>query len=65
MDALHFQAALPRIDGRAGDEGIAAALGELTGAAAEGWPHAPAPPRRLLPRDIDPRRLPPESRQGS
>ena len=65
MDALHFQAALPRVDGRAEDEGIAAALGELAGAAAEGWPHAPAPPIRLLPRELDPRQLPPPSaREG-
>jgi S-DNA-T family DNA segregation ATPase FtsK/SpoIIIE len=65
MDALQFQAALPRVDGRAEEEGIAAALGELTGTAAEHWSNAPAPPIRLLPRELDPRRLPPPSaREG-
>ena len=65
MDALHFQAALPRVDGLAEEEGTAAALTELTGAAAEHWPDAPAPPIRLLPRELDPRHLPPPSaREG-
>ncbi|MGH2948780.1 MAG: FtsK/SpoIIIE domain-containing protein, partial [Solirubrobacteraceae bacterium] len=35
MDGLQFQAALPRVDGRAGDEGVAAALGELCDEASE------------------------------
>ena len=65
MDALHFQVALPRVDGRAEDEGTAVALGALVGEAAEHWSEAPAPPIRLLPRELDPRRLPPPSaREG-
>jgi S-DNA-T family DNA segregation ATPase FtsK/SpoIIIE len=65
MDPLHFQAALPRVDGVAEDEGTAAALGELVGEAAERWTEAPAPPIRLLPRELDPRQLPPPSaREG-
>ena len=65
MDALHFQAALPRVDGVAEDEGTAAALGELVADAAEHWPGPAAPPIRLLPRELDPRQLPPPSaREG-
>lgn len=64
-DGLQFQAALPRLDGRAEDEGTAAALGELMAAAAEHWSGATAPPIRLLPRELDPRHLPPPSaREG-
>ena len=57
VDALHFQAALPRVDGRAEEEGTATALGELAAEAAEHWSGAPAPPIRLLPRELDPRQL--------
>jgi S-DNA-T family DNA segregation ATPase FtsK/SpoIIIE len=65
VDALHFQAALPRVDGRAEEEGTATALGELVADAAEHWSGAPAPPIRLLPRELDPRQLPPPSpREG-
>ena len=65
VDALHFQAALPRVDGRAEEEGTATALGELAAEAAEHWSDAPAPPIRLLPRELDPRQLPPPSpREG-
>ena len=65
MDGLHFQAALPRVDGVADDEGTAAALGELVGEAAGHWGEAGAPPIRLLPRELDPRQLPPPSaREG-
>ena len=64
-DALHFQIALPRVDGVAEDEGTAAALGALVADAAEHWSGAPAPPIRLLPRVLDPERLPPPSpREG-
>ena len=64
-DALHFQIALPRVDGVAEDEGTAAALGALVADAAEHWSGAPAPPIRLLPRVLDPQRLPPPSpREG-
>ena len=65
MDGLHFQIALPRSDGEARDEGTARALGELVDAAAEHWRGEPAPPIRLLPRELDPSRLPPPSaREG-
>ena len=65
MDGLHFQAALPRVDGLAEDEGTAAALGELLAAAAEHWSGPAAPPIRLLPRVLDPSHLPPPSaREG-
>ena len=65
MDGLHFQAALPRVDGEATDEGAAAALGELVSAAAEHWHDPGAPPIRLLPRVLEPQRLPPPSaREG-
>ena len=57
-EGLHFQAALPRVDGRAEDEGTAAALGELVSEAAEHWREPGAPPIRLLPRELDPRQLP-------
>ena len=65
MDGLHFQAALPRVDGIAQDEGTAAALGELVAEAAERWSGPAAPPIRLLPRELGPRQLPPPSaREG-
>ena len=65
MDGLHFQIALPRADGEARDDGTARALGELVDAAAEHWRGDPAPPIRLLPRELDPSRLPPPSaREG-
>src|SRR4051794_17888091 len=65
MDALHFQIALPRVDGIAGDEGTAFAFGELVGEAAEHWTGPAAAPIRLLPRELDPRQLPPPSpREG-
>ena len=52
-DALHFQIALPRVDGVAEDDGTAAALGALVADAAEHRNGAPAPPIRLLPRVLD------------
>jgi S-DNA-T family DNA segregation ATPase FtsK/SpoIIIE len=65
FDELHFHVALPRVDGRAEDEGAAAALGALMSEAADHWSEAPAPPIRLLPRELDPRQLPPPSaREG-
>jgi S-DNA-T family DNA segregation ATPase FtsK/SpoIIIE len=52
MDGLHFQAAT-------------ADLGTLVTEAAERWPEPGAPPIRLLPRELDPRQLPPPSaREG-
>jgi S-DNA-T family DNA segregation ATPase FtsK/SpoIIIE len=65
MDGLHFQAALPRVDGRPEGEGAAFALGELVDEAAQRWSGPAAAPIRLLPRELDPRRLPPASpREG-
>jgi len=65
MDGMHFQVALPRADGVADDEGTAAALGALVSDAAEHWSGPTAPPIRLLPRELDPRHLPPPSaREG-
>jgi S-DNA-T family DNA segregation ATPase FtsK/SpoIIIE len=65
MDALQFQIALPRVDGRAQEEGTAAALGALASEAAERWAGPPAAPIRLLPRELAPERLPPPSaREG-
>jgi ESX secretion system protein EccC len=63
MDGLHFQIALPRVDGRAEEEGVAFAFGELVGAAAEHWHGPVAPPIRLLPRELDASRLPPPSQR--
>jgi DNA segregation ATPase FtsK/SpoIIIE, S-DNA-T family len=63
MDGLHFQIALPRVDGRAEEDGVAFAFGELVGAAAEHWDGPIAPPIRLLPRELDASRLPPPSQR--
>ncbi len=63
MDGLHFQIALPRVDGVAVDEGTAFAFGELVGAAAEHWDGPTAAPIRLLPRELDSSRLPPPSQR--
>ena len=65
MEGLHFQIALPRVDGRAEEEGTAFAFGELVGEAAEHWDGPVAAPIRLLPRELDASRLPPPSaREG-
>jgi S-DNA-T family DNA segregation ATPase FtsK/SpoIIIE len=51
MDGLHFQIAVPDLD--------------VLGDAAEHWNGATTPPIRLLPRELDPRQLPPPSpREG-
>ena len=66
MDGLHFQIALPRVDGVAEDEGAAFAFGELVGEAAEHWT-GPAAPRRsgCCRASSTPRQLPPPSpREG-
>ncbi len=64
-DALHFQIALPRVDGVADDDGTAYAFGELLAEAAEHWTGPVAAPIRLLPRELDARQLPPPSpREG-
>ena len=61
VEGLHFQIALPRIDGVASDDGAAFAFGELLGEAAEHWTGPAAAPIRLLPRELDPRQVPPPS----
>jgi S-DNA-T family DNA segregation ATPase FtsK/SpoIIIE len=63
-DGLHFQAALPRVDGRADADGVATALGDLVTEAAARWNGPPAEPIRLLPRRLDPEDLPPASADG-
>ncbi|MEU6083603.1 type VII secretion protein EccCb [Streptomyces sp. NPDC047108] len=48
-DGAHFLAALPRIDGEPGDEGLTAAVESLVTEVARAWSGPPAPPVRLLP----------------
>ena len=63
-EGLHFQVALPRIDGKAETEGVAVALEALLAEAASRWPGEPAEPIRLLPRELDPANLPAPSAEG-
>src|SRR4051794_18259522 len=63
-DGLHFQAALPRLDGRADTDGVATAVGDLVTEAAARWTGPPAQPIRLLPRLLDPADLPAPSVEG-
>ena len=51
-DGLQFQACLPRVDGRASTEDLQPALANLVGRARAAWPGPPAPPVRLLPRNV-------------
>ena len=66
MDGLHFQVALPRVDGRArgrGDRGRARRAGRRGRRALDAARRAA--PIRLLPRELDPAELPPPSaREG-
>jgi len=55
---LHFQAALPRVDGRADTEALAAGVQLLVDEAAAQWDGAPAPPVRVLPLGLPAARLP-------
>ncbi|MET8866837.1 type VII secretion protein EccCa [Nonomuraea sp. NPDC004580] len=48
-EALHFLAALPRIDGRGTVDDLADGVSALVEAAAAAWPEQGAPPVRLLP----------------
>ena len=48
-DGLHFQVALPRIDGRAETAGLSEAIGELARTLADKWDGSPATPVRVLP----------------
>jgi S-DNA-T family DNA segregation ATPase FtsK/SpoIIIE len=51
-DRLLFQAALPRIDGRATVDGLPAALDDVVARVAEAWTGPAAPPARVLPRQL-------------
>ncbi len=55
---LHFQAALPRVDGHADPEGLAGAVQQLVSEAAAQWEGAPAAPVRVLPLELPAARLP-------
>jgi S-DNA-T family DNA segregation ATPase FtsK/SpoIIIE len=48
-DKLHFLAAVPRIDGRLGDDDLPAGTADLVDRVRTAWPHEPAPRVRLLP----------------
>ncbi|GHF23834.1 type VII secretion protein EccC [Streptomyces fumanus] len=56
---LHYLAALPRIDGVQGADGLAEGVADLVAAVAEGWTGPPAPPVRMLPTRLAARDLPP------
>jgi S-DNA-T family DNA segregation ATPase FtsK/SpoIIIE len=64
MAGRTFQAALPRIDGRATDEGAGEALAAIAADAAAGWDGRRAEPIRLLPRLLDPADLPAPGADG-
>ena len=51
-DGLHFQVALPRVDGRAETAGLSEAIGELARKLADTWDGAPATPVRVLPEQV-------------
>ncbi|MFE9389609.1 type VII secretion protein EccCa [Streptomyces sp. NPDC006784] len=58
MDALHFMAGVPRIDGVGSDDELADVSAEMCTAVASQWPGEPAPQVRLLPRELPAVRLP-------
>ncbi|MGZ4328537.1 MAG: FtsK/SpoIIIE domain-containing protein [Solirubrobacteraceae bacterium] len=51
-DGLHFQVALPRIDGRAETAGLSEAIGELARTLADNWDGLRATPVRVLPEQV-------------
>ena len=57
-DGIHFQAALPRFDGRPTAEGLSEAVRALADEAAAHWDGTAAEPIRLLPRELHPGQLP-------
>jgi len=63
-EGLHFQAALPRADSTAGEEGLAAALRELLEQAGRNWDGPRAEPIRLLPALLEASELPPSDQSG-
>jgi S-DNA-T family DNA segregation ATPase FtsK/SpoIIIE len=58
LEGLVFQAALPRLDGRADARGLPAALEEVVGRSAAAWTGPSAPPARMLPRLLSAAELP-------
>ncbi|HXM56836.1 MAG TPA: type VII secretion protein EccCb, partial [Candidatus Dormibacteraeota bacterium] len=58
VDGLHFQAALPRTDGRAEVLDLAEALERLVAGVRDGWSGPAAPPVRVLPRRLGAEGLP-------
>jgi S-DNA-T family DNA segregation ATPase FtsK/SpoIIIE len=57
-DQLHFLTALPRLDGRRTGDDLAAGARDLAARVAAAWPAEPAPPVRLLPRELPASALP-------
>ncbi|MGZ4214388.1 MAG: type VII secretion protein EccCb [Solirubrobacteraceae bacterium] len=57
-DGLHFQVALPRIDGRAETAGLSEAIGELARTLADNWDGLRATPVRVLPEQVALEELP-------
>ncbi|MDG9704473.1 type VII secretion protein EccCa [Streptomyces sp. DH37] len=57
-DKLHFMTAVPRIDGVASDDELSDATAAMNGAVAGAWQGPPAPPVRLLPRELSADLLP-------
>jgi S-DNA-T family DNA segregation ATPase FtsK/SpoIIIE len=64
MGGLYFQTALPRVDGRATDEGTGEALATIVEQAAAHWSGPRAERIRLLPRRLEPDELPAAEREG-
>jgi len=63
-EELHFQTALPRLDGRNDEEDLSRGLRALAAEAAEHWDGPTAEPIRLLPRELSAAELPSPSRTG-
>jgi S-DNA-T family DNA segregation ATPase FtsK/SpoIIIE len=57
-DSLHFQTAMPRIDGGADASGIQPAIEDLVARVSAGWTGSRARPVLVLPREIDLKHLP-------
>ncbi|WP_030195421.1 type VII secretion protein EccC [Streptomyces sp. NRRL S-87] len=57
-EKLHFMAALPRVDGRTGAEGLSEATASFVASVRAGWAGPGAPAVRLLPRTLPADRLP-------
>ncbi|MGP3972427.1 type VII secretion protein EccCa [Streptomyces sp. 8N114] len=58
MDAQHFMAGVPRIDGVGSDDELADASAEMCNTISAHWQGDPAPQVRLLPRELPAARLP-------